>query len=181
MSKLEKKENDKSTLIKNYFKLIGILLATVIGVVLIRNYYHNYNENNMNTSIVGQTLIHAITVDELNNYINENSNTTLYITYASDDDCRSFEENVSNEMEKRKLEDDIIYLDMNDMSDSSIEIFFNNFNKKYSKDNEINNYPTIVKFEDGKVVDVAGKTDKGNLTVKEFTEFLDDNGIVSIN
>ena len=178
MSKREQND-DRNTLVKNYFKLIGILLATIICVVLIRNYYHNYNENNINTSIIGQTLTHGITADELNNYINENSNTVLYITKASDEYCRKLEEKIDDSIEDKKLKNSIIYLDMNDMSKSEIDNFFDNFNKKYSKETKVNSYPVIVKFEDGKVINVAGKTSNGNLTVKEFNDFIDDNGVVS--
>ncbi|MDD3241635.1 MAG: hypothetical protein PHQ64_02510 [Bacilli bacterium] len=179
--KVVKEENSNvKGLVWSYFKLLCLFSLTIFITVFIRNSYHSYVANELNTPVLENILIHKITTsEELFGYLNENQKSVVYIGVASDLDCRKLENRMIKVIEEKKLQDDIIYVNLNDLDEISRINFMNKINSKY--DEIVGTYPTIIYFENGKIEDVAKTTTEKKLTIGMIVDFLEDNDINSIN
>ena len=167
-------------LVWGYFKLLCLFSLTIFITVFVRNSYHSYVANELNTPVLEDVLIHKITTsEELFGYLNENQKSVVYIGAASDLDCRKLESKMIKVIENKKLQDDIIYVNLNDLDDIGRSNFINKISGKY--DEVIGTYPLIIYFEDGKIEDVAKTTSDKKLSIGSVVNFFEDNNINSIN
>lgn len=177
---VKEEKSDVKGLVWGYFKLLCLFSLTIFITVFVRNSYHSYVASELNTPILGDVLIHKITTaEELFGYLNENQKSVVYIGVASDLDCRKLESKMIKIIEDKKLQDDIIYVNLNDLSEIERSNFINKINGKY--DEVIGTYPVIIYFEDGKIEDVAKTTSEKKLSIGSIVNFLEDNDINSIN
>ena len=72
-------------------------------------------------------------------------------------------------VKERQLENSITYLNLT--KESNITQFIKEFNKFY--DTDLLGYPSLVVFQDGKVLDVLTVSTGGTLSKEKAVEFLD--------
>ena len=160
--------------IKNYFILIVIFLVVIFVTLYFCNWYNVYNEYAMETPVIRGTLFELIP-DEIDHYVQENPTTILYLCTSKSLECRNYESDLKKIVEKRELQDDIVYVNLTDVSLSQ---FTHSFNESYPyKISLKNNYPAIVMFEDGKVRAVLQGDGEEKLTIAKTRQFIELNKI----
>ncbi len=163
------KENKK--LIKNYFILIIIFLLVVLLVWYICKWYTVYTEYEKETPVIRDTLSYEITVDEIDHFILENPDSTIYMCTAAEDKCRLFEKDFKKLIKKNNLQDKIIYLNL---SNADVKTFVDDFNNKYNyKIKLTDNYPLLVEFIDGNVVGIVQGDEDKRLSITKVKQFID--------
>ena len=169
-----KQEEIQKKSIKNYFILAILFLATIFITLYFCNWYNVYSEYAMETPIIRGTLFELIP-DEIDHYIQENPTTVLYLCTSKSLDCRNYESALKKVVEKKELQDSIVYVNLTDVS---LSRFTNFFNDSYPyKISLKNNYPAIVMFEEGKVRAILQGENKEKLTISKTKQFIELNKI----
>ena len=167
--KSKKKSSNQKNYIGGYIKIILIFVVTIFAILLLRNWYLSGVNYQLNTPIIGNVLIRKINTEEVYNYIRENENAILYVGVVNDSNCRKFEEDFQNVVKERHLENSITYLNLT--KESNVTKFLKEFNKFY--DTDLLGYPSLIVFEDGKVIDALTVSTGGTLSKEKAIEFLD--------
>ncbi len=176
---MRKKEKEQEELrkvpIKNYVILTIAFLVTFLIILYLCNWYQVYDEYQRKTPVINGTLSELTSIEELEHYIMENQTTVIYMCTASDDNCRNFEKEFKKLIEKKELQDSIIYLNLSNINQDE---FVNSFNSNYQyKVKLTSNYPAIVIFEDNKVTNILQGTKKQKLTIEKTKQFIEINKI----
>ncbi len=157
--------------LKNYFIFVGVLLIVCLIVLYFVNWYKVYEDYQMEIPVIEGHLA-DITVEEVDHYVVENPTTILYMCTSYDKDCRDFEEKFIRYLEDEKLNDTVVYLNLNDVD---LERFVDDFNKKYNYRVKLDsNYPAIVIFEGGSIIDML-QVDGDDLTITKTDNFFSNN------
>ena len=166
------KNNKREVPIKNYIKLGIILLISILALFYLYLWYRTYEENRLNTPIMDNYLS-IINYNELNDYLTENKNATIYLSKLNDNDIRSFEKEFKLIIQDNALKNKILYLDLTNELDQNNEITITN---NYSI-NE-NNLPMIVIIENSQ----GKKTyniKENNYDENKLETFLDQNNLLT--
>ena len=167
------KNQEKKITIKNYLILMLIFLVTVAVTLYFCKCYSVYSDGMKEIPIIRGT-ISEITSEELEHYVQENSNCTVYMCTASNSKCRNFEEDFVKLIKKKNLQDAIVYLNL---SNADQEAFIKAFNEKYKyKVKLTSNYPAIVMFEEAAVSSILQETEE-DLTITRAKQFIELNKI----
>ena len=134
----------------NYIKLLLLIIVTVGLVFVCRNIYLSNEDYNNNIPIIRDYLVREINSKEVYNYVREDSDAIIYIGVASSKTCRDYENIFKDIITKYHLEEDITYLNLSNLK--NIGSFIKDFNKFYNSN--LKDYPSLVIFEEGKVVDI---------------------------
>lgn len=166
----KKKEETKKVPVKNYLIVASIMLAFVLVILYLCNWYNVYDDYQKETPIIRGTLS-EITSEELDHFIMENPSTVIYMCSASEDKCRSFEKDFVKLIEQKSLQEVITYVNL---SDIDVTRFVDDFNNIYKYKTKLtSNYPAIVVFEDGKITKVLQGSDSEKLTITKTKQFID--------
>lgn len=166
-------KEEKRITIKSYLILAVIFLFTIGITLYFCKCYYVYRDSIKEIPVIRGVLSEIIS-DELEHYVKENQNCTVYMCTASDEKCRSFEESFIKLIKKKNLQEKIVYLNLSNIDQ---EKFIKSFNNKYKYKVELTtNYPAIVTFEDATVSSILQETD-GELTVVRAKQFIELNKI----
>lgn len=167
------KKFEKEITTKNYIIITLICLFTIGLTLYLCSCYKVYKESQKEIPVIRGTLS-EITKEDLNHYVTENQSTVIYMCTASDDKCRSFEKDFKKLIDKKELQDSVVYLNLTNVDQ---EQFIKDFNNKYPyKVKLTTNYPAFVAFEDAKVVNVLQEKDK-KLTISKTESFFELNQV----
>ncbi len=166
------KNNKREVPIKNYIKLGIILLISILALFYLYLWYRTYEENRLNTPIMDNYLS-IINYNELNDYLTENKNATIYLSKLNDNDIRSFEKEFKLIIQDNALKNKILYLDLTNELDQNNEITITN---NYSI-NE-NNLPMIVIIENSQVKKTYN-IKENNYDENKLETFLDQNNLLT--
>ena len=114
-----------------------------------------------------------INYNELNDYLTENKNATIYLSKLNDNDIRSFEKEFKLIIQDNALKNKILYLDLTNELDQNNEITITN---NYSI-NE-NNLPMIVIIENSQVKKTYN-IKENNYDENKLETFLDQNNLLT--
>ena len=123
---------------KNYFILGIILIISCILVYYINAWYSLYQYEKRGNSPI-TTYMEIINYNEVENYIEENSDAIIYISQSERNDCK-FEEDNEKLFKKLELNYNILYMDAKDVN-KDLKIKYN-----------VNEYPTILFFKNKRLV-----------------------------
>lgn len=154
----------------NYILLmITIILLCVISVKL-----HNiYKQNRLSTSVLTRT-IGSINYDDINNTIGElTSDDYIIISYVKSENTRDIEKKIKNIIVDNNIQNNTYYLDVTDKMLE--ENFYQNLNSKFKLNNKIVSVPTILCYEDGKLIKIIDNAD-GQL-LQKFDEYVESSTI----
>ena len=166
------KNNKREVPIKNYIKLGIILLISILALFYLYLWYRTYEENRLNTPIMDNYLS-IINYNELNDYLTENKNATIYLSKLNDNDIRSFEKEFKLIIQDNALKNKILYLDLTNELDQNNEITITN---NYTI-NE-NNIPMIVIIENSQVKKTYN-IKENNYDENKLETFLDQNNLLT--
>lgn len=161
----------KKVTVKDWIEVFILVIVIVCITFYLCSWYKNYKKESMSAFVLDD-LVMQIRYEELDPYLLENNDKYLYICVVDDNDCREFETEIKEIIEKRQLNDMIVYLNLTD--EENKEDIIKQMNKKYGDKKKINGYPAFVRIKDSKIVSMVEKTNK-KLTKKKFEKFLDVN------
>lgn len=124
---------------KNYFILGIILIISCILVYYINAWYSLYQYEKRGNSPI-TTYMEIINYNEVENYIEENSDAIIYISKSNNLKIRKFEEDNEKLFKKLELNYNILYKDAKDVN-KDLKIKYN-----------VNEYPTILFFKNKRLV-----------------------------
>lgn len=146
-------KEEKNIPFRNYIILAGVLILSIIVVIYFYMWYDEFQVNKINTPVMNQYLS-VINYNELGDYLVENKDVVIYISFLQDDATRKFEKNFKKIVDVYSLNNSILYLDLTEQyNDSNL---FNDIKNKYT----LSDMPCIVIFKDGIVDDVYSIEDK---------------------
>lgn len=162
---------------KNYVYVVMISVLTLAITGYFCFWYKSYSEYNQNNSIMSGYLLEIgeqEIINNLENYVLDNPNTILYISYGNDSKIKQFEIGFKNMIEENNLKSSFIYIDLNKVPNKTFE---SEFREKFFSDelNNLNveklNQPNLLVFEAGKVKKLLYYTEK-DITIEAVKKFL---------
>ena len=165
-------KNKRNIPAKNYFILGAIILVTMIALIYSSAWYKQYMSTKRLSPYITSTL-REVKEDNLNIVIKERDTLIMYMCTTSEQVCRSFEKNFSKYIKDNNLQDDIMYLNLGYDKDEN-KLLENVYNRYKSSDlvKKVYEYPTLVIFNNGKIVDVLSSSSNNDLTIDKVQEFL---------
>lgn len=147
-------------------KDLFLLLILGISILLVDysfRWYTVYKEFNLNTSIISK-YIPEVSLEEHQNYIEENPSGFVYYGIIDDEECRDFENRFKKTVTKYHLGDVIVYLNTKDISNETL------YGTYTSAVPEIV-LPAIIYYENKEIVDYINY-ENSELTEKEIIKFI---------
>ncbi len=98
----------------------------------------------------------------------------MYMCTTSQDICRNFEKKFSEYIKDNNLSEEIIYLNLGYSNDENN--LLNKVYQEYKSDNlvkKVYQYPTLLIFNQGKIVDVLSSSNKHKINIEQVDEFLE--------
>lgn len=157
--------------LKKWIEVIILALIVIAVTIYLCSWYNTYKSEKMNDFVLND-IVKQIKYEELDPYLQENTDAYVYICVVNDNDCREFEEDIKSDLENSTFKDYMVYLNLTDEKDKKAII--KDINKKYGDKKQIDNYPAFVHIKDLKIVSMVSKTNK-KLTRKDFMKYLDVN------
>lgn len=154
---------------KNYIMLLVIIILTLLLAIYLRNLYLNQVKKENSIQIE-----HVYEIDEksLRNYIVENDSFILYIADREEENLNDFEKKLGNYLTKKEYTKNIIYLNLDDVS----ETFYKNIKKEYFskklKDKSFSKQTNLLYFENKKVVDIL-YSKQSKIEEEHFKNFIE--------
>ena len=158
---------------KNYFVLIIIIIVTLLAFVYLFSWFKQYNESKVNTPIITSTL-REVEYNNLNTVLKERDVLIMYMCTTDESVCRSFEKKFAKYIKENNLTEDIIYLNLGYNEDENN--LLNKVYNTYKSDNlvkKVYEYPTLLIFNNSKIVDVLSSNGKDKLTIDDVDKFLE--------
>lgn len=168
---------------RNYVIAAGISILTFIIVGYFAFWYTETKEYSHDDSVMTGYLLEigeASLIDNLNNYLLDNPNTVLYMTYGSNISVKSFEEQFKQFINDYNIKQSFIYIDLNKVEDKKfISEFKNNFfaEQLMNKSVEVVKQPNLFVFKEGKIDNILYYV-KQSINVTDVKIFLENEGII---
>ncbi len=160
---------------KNYVILFIVLICTILLVFYIRSWYNTskiyYSQNSVIKDVASE-----INYDEIFNYTLESQKFILYVSSGSNNEIKNFERSLKRLVIKLDLNDDILYLNLDNVQDSFIDDLRHSFGASDNIRKQIsdNSNATIYIFEDGKIISVLNNV--SGFTMKQIESFIKKSG-----
>lgn len=160
--------------IKNYLILGAIIIVTLIFSIYLFAWFKQYNETKISTPIITKAL-REVDYNNLSTVVKERDVLIVYMCTTSEDICRNFEKRFVSYIKSHNLTEEIIYLNLGYSKDenNSLDKVYN----KYKSDTLVKkmyDYPTLVIFNQGKIVDILSSNKDSELTIEKVEDFLKD-------
>lgn len=152
----KKKAEERKISSKNYVILVIILVSTVLlGFYL----FNSFKESDVNTSLM-DNYIKLINYTEIKDYVTENRDVVIYSSVLKDKKIRNFEKNFRHVINKYELEDQIVYLNLTDLTlEERVDL-----SNTYNLDGKtIVDVPCLLIFKDGNLIDIYALKDNYNV------------------
>ena len=129
---------------KNYFILIGLVLATIIITLSLASLYKSKDK------IVSNFYKYAnkINSSEFSEYIVENSDLIIYISDKYDLSNEAFETGFKNKLDKLNLKSKLVFIDKSDIDNKFLDSLEKNYDIKIDKER----LPIIIVIVDKKEI-----------------------------
>ncbi len=158
---------NKKNMLKNYIILFCIMISFIIVTIYILNLYKQYNDEKIKNPVI-TSVLSEIKYDDLFNISKERDFFIVYMCSNTASKCRTFENGFKNYIIKNNLEEDIVYFNIN--NDNNILNKIYNEYKHQDLIKKISDYPVLLVFSDGKIIDLLSSNENGinNDLVIEF-------------
>ena len=174
------KKNERFIPFKNYIIAI-VIIAAIIGLVCYGfAWYKVIRENRISTSylIKDKVITQEIdNIEELPDVFSEAPTSYyIYISYTGSEEIYNLEKELSKLIREYNLNDSFYYLNVNNIKDN--ENYIDEINKALNlNDLKVKKVPTILYYNDGKVVDIIGEEGNNIMSVGDFQKLLDVNKV----
>ena len=162
---------DKKVL-KNYIILVVIIVLTLLATFYVLTWYKHYNDAKLKTPVITEVLT-EVSLEDIEDISRERNFLMVYACTSSEMKCRSFESKFKSYVKENNLNDNMVYLNLGYDKDDKNAL--NNLYTKYKSDDLTNtkiDYPTILVFSDGKIVNILRSTKDGDFSMKAVKNFL---------
>lgn len=167
------KKTEEKNYLKNYIILFAMCFVVVGITIYICKCYNVYHEYQKQTPVI-RGYFSEITTQEVDNYIQENPTTTLYLCTSNDEVCRNYEKKLIKVINKLNL-NDTIYINIKEEEKNS---FPEEFNQKYPFKVQLkSSYPTFILIEEGKVRYILQGNENEPLTISKTKQYFELNKI----
>lgn len=157
---------------KNYVFLGVVLVVSMLILYYFYLWVDAYNESKLNKPIMNKYM-DVINYNELDTYLIENPDTIIYVSILENKEIRDFEKNFKKLFKKKKINNDILYLDITE--DIKNEEIKNELSNKYMINSvSILDVPVIIVIENGNVKSIYSISEN-NYDVDKVKTFI--NGI----
>ena len=166
-------KKEKEVPAKNYLFLTIIIVITLLAFVYLFSWFKQYNESKVNTPIITSTL-REVEYNNLDTVLKERDVLVMYMCTTDETVCRSFEKKFVTYIKDNNLTEDIIYLNLGYNTDENN--LLNKVYNEYKSDSlvkKVYEYPTLLIFNNGKIVDVLSSNGKDKLTIDDVDMFLE--------
>ncbi len=174
------KKNERYIPIKNY------VLAAVIVVVMILltlygfEWYKVLKENKVSNSYLIKEKIISNEIkglNEVNDVFSEApAKYYLYISYTGSEEIYNMEKDLKKVINEYELNDSMYFLNVTDIKDE--KNYIEKINEALNlEDQKVKNVPTIIYFDEGKVVDIVERLDNNIMNVGDFEKLLEINKV----
>ena len=153
---------------KNYVVLGIVLIGTFLLMYYFYMWYDAYLETKLGKPILDKYM-EVINYNELDNYLVENNNAIIYVSYLEDTEIRDFEKQLKSLLKRHEIDRDVLYMDVTDNKKIVDTII-----SKYSNNSFNYDIPVILVIENGKLKDIYSIKDNGYdiTSVKLFIESI---------
>ncbi|MBE6152584.1 MAG: hypothetical protein E7165_04665 [Firmicutes bacterium] len=162
---------------KNYVLVGLILVVTVIFLGYFTFWYKSNQEYYRNNSVMSGYLSEIQengVIDNLTNYVLDNPNTLLYVSYGNDSSVKRFEDEFKRLIVTKNISSNFIYIDLNYVTDKNFVLNIKNsfFSEELKNKNlKLEKQSNIFVFENGKIIDVL-YGNRQNISLTDVTRFL---------
>ena len=132
-----------------------------------------YQEYELTKSVL-KGKINEVSEEELTAYVNAHPDAILYVQVNEDSNSRNVGKKLYKVLQKRNLLTESVYINLGNVSNRAE--FYNTFNSNYAKDStkKLSNYPALVIFSDGKVIDMVSKKKGRPLDISDIEQLFDE-------
>ena len=170
-NQVENKEEKRHIPLKNYV-IVAIIFIVTIGLALfLNNWYQSYQDYQQTIPIL-KGVLSEIRYNEIDNYINDNPNSIIYVGVADDMDCRKVEEDLKDIIVKHHLKDKIVYFNITDVSNRKDVL--TSFNNQYVPNGKIYTYPAIAILDEGEVIAYKSKSANKDLVISDIEQLFEE-------
>lgn len=173
MANKKSKEETKEIPVKNYLVLGIIVVITLLAFVYLLSWFKQYNDSKINTPIITSTL-REVEYNNIDTVLQERDVLIMYMCTTDESVCRSFEKKFVKYIKDNNLSEDIIYLNLGyDRDENNL---LNKVYNQYKSDKlvkKVYEYPTLLIFNGGKIIDILSSNGKNKLTIEEVDLFLE--------
>ena len=169
----QKEEKKKEIPLQNYVILGVIIIITLLGVLYLCSWYRQYQDNKINKPVITNVL-REVQFNNLDTVLTERDMLIMYMCTTDENICRSFEKKFSEYIKDNNLTEEIVYLNLGYSSDENnlLDTVYNTY-KSDTLVKKIYEYPTLVIFNQGEIVDVLSSNSKKKITIDQVSEFLE--------
>lgn len=174
------KKNERFIPIKNYV----IVFLIIIGAIALTWYAFSWHkvikENRLSESYLIKSKVVSNEIqglDGINDVLSEvPSSYYIYISYTGSEDIYKMEKELTAVINEYDLGDKIYFLNVTSIKDK--DDLLDQVNKTLGlEDNKVKQIPTIIYYNDGKVVDMINKEGNSIMDIGDFQKLLDRNKV----
>lgn len=143
---------------KNYIIVSILCVTTIVIVGYFTFWYKATKDYSANNSIFSGYLLEIgedEVINNLSNYVLDNPNTILYMSYGNDSTIKEFESGFKQFIKEENIKAEFVYIDLNRIEDKNFtEEFKENFlsDELKNKNFSIIRQPNLYVFKEGKIV-----------------------------
>ena len=173
MASKKSKNTNKKIPIKNYMILGTIVIITLLASMYLFSWYRQYTDNKVSEPVITNTL-REVEYNNLNTVLKERDVLIMYMCTTDEDICRSFEKKFASYVKDNNLTEEIVYLNLGYSGDENglLDKVYNNY-KSDDLVKKVYSYPTLLIFNQGKIVDVLSSSGKNTITIDQVEDFLE--------
>ena len=172
MASKKSKNTNKEIPIKNYIILGTIIIITLLVAIYLFSWYRQYTDNKVSEPVITNTL-REVEYNNLNTVLKERDVLIMYMCTTDEDICRSVEKKFASYVKDNNLTEEIVYLNLGYSSDENglLDKVYSNY-KSDDLVKKVYSYPTLLIFNQGKIVDVLSSNGKNTITINQVKDFL---------
>lgn len=174
------KKNETFIPVKNYI-LAAVIVVVIIGLTWYAFAWYNVvQENKVSTSYLVQEKIiskEITDLNEVNNIFSEASDSYfVYISYTGDESIYNMEKSLKSVIKDYNLSDNMYYLNVTSIKDE--DNYLDKINQALGlTDRKVVKVPTILYFEEGKLVEMTDTKSDLLMTKSDFQKLIILSGI----
>lgn len=176
----EIKKNERYIPLKNYV-IAGLIIIFIIAITCYSfAWYKVFKENKVSTSYLVQEKIvtnEIKNLEEISDIFSEVPESYfIYISYTGSEEVYNMEKDLKNIIKEYNLTDSIYYLNVTNIKEN--ENYIEEINEAFDlEEKKVTQVPTIIYYNNGKVVDIVKRNDDNIMNVGDFQKLLDVNNI----
>ena len=137
---------------KNYYIVFIVSILVVIFALYVRSFYLNYQSYKTEDGIFHDKSINQIKMEDLDYALVEATDVVLFVSYNGDKKITNMERRLYREIERKDLNDKIMYLDVSNYLDNNK--YSSILRKKFSNiEIDINRAPMFIYIKDGVAIE----------------------------